>query len=192
MPAMSTSVRRREPVRLPGTTLHSEPTHWHWPRCNPAWMSFPTAIPRPFGKTRPFEIFAEAFAQSIESFGDFLSGWPAIPSPNVDFNARNNSASVSAFTKKCIFRLLPDRLRVENAPLIDSPRPGVVTIMSDRRAGSPRSEEFPLGNRLLQVGLLSSIASSPLWSATILRAYRSALLDSLAVAPFPVSDSGLP
>jgi hypothetical protein len=78
------------------------------------------------------KIFGQAFAQSVQPFGDFLSGMTGqILCTGVNFDAGNIPASVMALNERsAIFLLLPDRLVVEDRATNDSLRPGVVTINS--------------------------------------------------------------
>ena len=136
------------------------------------------------------EVLREAVAQSVQTFGDLLSGMTRqVLRADVDLDAGNDARiGEDLDERRAIFRLLADRLVIEDR---------AADALAQARRGH---DQFPIGapgllglrnaqlaNRLLQVGLLSSIASRPLPPATNVRAV-STTAHSCGPAPRPVAD----
>ena len=137
----------------------------------------------PFGETGThLEILLQAITQPVQTFGDLLSGMTRqILCADVDLDAGNDARIGEDLDKgRAVFLPLADRLVVEDRATDASRRDPVWSrSIPDRRAAPPRSGECPAAaNRLLQVELLSSIASRPLSPAT------SALAVSMSACAF--------
>ena len=105
-----------------------------WPRCSPAGNAIAHGNHcAPLGETGAhLKVFREAVAQSVEAFGDFLSGMTGhVLGAGVDFDAGNDSRIGDGFHEgSAVFLLLADRLVVEDHAADALAEPGVVTINS--------------------------------------------------------------